>query len=102
MVRKQIYILPQQNEQLKRLAQAQETTEAEIIRSAIDDLLSQGDGVRTGQAIPADEAAWQAILSFVDQRRAEDVPGEPYQWKREDGYDDERYGRSWAEPTTEA
>lgn len=100
MVRKQVYILPKQDAQLKRLAQEQETTEAELIRAAIDGLLNQKATIRTEQALPPDEAAWQAILAFVDQRRAEGVPGEPYQWKREDGYDDERYRRPWAQPVT--
>jgi hypothetical protein len=98
MVRKQVYILPQQEERLKRLAQERETTEANLIRQAIDRILSQPTVTTDNKSLPPDEAAWQAILAFVDQRRAEGVAGEPYKWKREDGYDDERYQRPWAQP----
>lgn len=39
LVRKQIYITPAQDRALKRLAKQQDTTEAEIIRKALDLLL---------------------------------------------------------------
>jgi hypothetical protein len=101
MVRKQVYILPSQDEQLKHLAQERETTEAELIRAAIAELIHQESATPLNHALPPDQAAWQMILNFVDQRRAAGVPGEPYQWKREDGYDDERYRRPWAQPDAE-
>jgi hypothetical protein len=40
LVRKQTYITPEQDRALKRLAQQQGTTEAEILRRAIDQLLA--------------------------------------------------------------
>ena len=36
MVRKQTYILPEQNRELKELAKAKRVTEAEVIREALD------------------------------------------------------------------
>jgi hypothetical protein len=102
MVRKQIYIQPQQDEQLKRMAQQRDTSEAELIREAIEILLDQQPSSRPNKALPPDEAAWHIILSFVDSRRAEGLPGESYKWEREDGYDDERYRRPWAQPREDA
>ena len=102
MVRKQIYIQPQQDEQLKRMAQQQDTSQAELIREAIEILLRQQPSSQPNRALPPDEAAWQVILSFVDRRRAEGLSGEPYKWKREDGYDDDRYRRPWAQPRQDA
>jgi hypothetical protein len=98
MVRKQVYIYPQQEDQLKRMAQQRDTSEAELIREAIEILIAQQPARQVRKALPPDEAAWQAILAAVDRRRAEGVPGEPYKWEREDGYDDERYRRPWAQP----
>ena len=40
LVRKQTYITPAQDRAVKRLAQQQGTTEADILRSAIDQLLA--------------------------------------------------------------
>jgi hypothetical protein len=93
MVRKQIYILPKQEEGLKRLAEQRGASEAELIREAIETMLQSGPNPEAKKSLPADEAAWQAILAFVDQRRQEGVTGAPYKWKREDGYDDERSRR---------
>jgi hypothetical protein len=93
MVRKQVYIYRRQDEQLKHLAHQRATTEAELIREAIEGLLDRNEPAVASKFLPPDEAAWQAILAFVDNRKAEGVPGEPYKWKREDGYDDERYQR---------
>lgn len=41
LVRKQTYITPAQNRALKRLTQFQETSEAEILRKALDLFLAQ-------------------------------------------------------------
>jgi hypothetical protein len=101
MVRKQVYILPAQDEQLKHLAQVRKATEAELIRIAIDELIRQQSAAPVRNSLPIDQTAWQTILNFVDQRRATGLPGEPYQWKREDGYEDKRYQRPWARPVGE-
>jgi len=90
MVRKQVYILPKQDEALKRLAEQREVSEAALIRAAIDELLHEPPTTSVSKSLPPNEAAWQAILAFVDQRQKVDIPGEPYKWKREDGYKDGR------------
>lgn len=41
MVRKQTYIFPEQDEELKKLAKIKMVTEAEIIREALDNFISQ-------------------------------------------------------------
>jgi hypothetical protein len=95
MVRKQIYLLPQQETKLKALAQQQRTTEAELIRKAVETFLSQpmANGVKH---LPPDEAAWQEILASFEEARARSVAGAPQRWTREDYYDDPRYQRDWA------
>jgi hypothetical protein len=98
MVRKQVYILPHQEERLKRLAQERETTEAALIRQAIDEVLNQPTPMIGAKSLPPDEAAWQAILGSIDERRREGVAGQPYQWRREDAYE-ERMNRPWAKPS---
>jgi hypothetical protein len=45
LVRKQTYITPAQDRAVKRLAQQQGTTEAEILRKALDMLLAR-EGIR--------------------------------------------------------
>ena len=41
MVRKQMYILPQQDVELKKLAKEKRVTEAEIIREALENFIMQ-------------------------------------------------------------
>lgn len=101
MVRKQIYIYPQQDEQIKRLAQQRAISEAEVIREAIAGLLVRQHARPASKPLPPDEVAWQAILASIEEHRAKGLSGEPYRWKREDGYDDERYRRPWAQPIGE-
>jgi hypothetical protein len=48
LVRKQTYITPEQDRAVKRLAERHHTTEAEILRRALDDLLRR-EGVREGE-----------------------------------------------------
>jgi len=47
LVRKQTYITPEQDAALKRLAQQQGTTEAEILRRALDQFLRQEGFIAT-------------------------------------------------------
>ena len=47
LVRKQIYITPVQDKAVKRLAQQQGTTEAEILRKALDQFLAKEGIVET-------------------------------------------------------
>ena len=95
MVRKQVYLLPQQELKLKALAAQQHTTEAALIRTAVETLLSQPVS-NGGKHLPPDEAAWQEILASFEEIRVRSVAGEPQRWTREDYYDDPRYQRAWA------
>ncbi len=47
LVRKQTYITPSQDRAVKRLAQQQRTTEAEILRKALDQFLAREGIVET-------------------------------------------------------
>ena len=85
MIRKQIYIAPQQDKMLKRLARQTHKTEAEIIRDAIDEhARSLTDKERRMKA-------WRAIEATAD--RMKQLPATSTRsWTREDLYD--RYERS--------
>ncbi len=87
MIRKQVYIEPEQEEIVKRRAKELGITEAEVIRRAIEHFAA------TGQVVFRDPQAWEEILSFI-RRRAEELPGlnEPRTWRREDLYE-ERLGK---------
>lgn len=89
MLRKQIYLQPQQDTKLKELAARQHITEAELIRQAVDTLLDKPTG-KDNSALPVHETAWQEILAFVEQFEQNVKPGGPYRWHRADGYGDER------------
>jgi len=78
MVRKQVYIESRQEILLKRLAQQAGTTEAEIIRQAID------LHAKTVILPNRDLTAWLRERSFVDDLiRQEPVPG-GRAWQREE------------------
>ena len=83
MVRKQIYIYKRQEAQLKRISEARGVSEAEIIRNALDHEVNS-------QVAPYhyDEEAWAKILAFIEQRAALGITGEPYQFRREDAYEE--------------
>lgn len=84
MVRKQIYITQEQNEQLKREAAKRRVSEAELIRYGID-------AVRTLPGRRLD--AWQDELAFIRQRAEElGTLEKPRIWTREELYE-ERVGR---------
>jgi hypothetical protein len=59
LVRKQTYITPEQDRAVKRLAERHHTTEAEILRRALDDLLRR-EGVRDG------EDPFAALIGFLE------------------------------------
>ena len=82
MVRKQFYIHRRQHILLKRLSQARGISEAEIVRQAIE---REATGVSPQSPLP-DRAAWEEIMDFVEARKALDADGEPYQWNRQDAY----------------
>ena len=85
MVRKQFYIHKRQQVLLKRLSQARGVSEAEIVRQAIE---RETTGTSLLPTLP-DRTAWEAIVSFLEARKARTLGSEgsePYQWNREDAY----------------
>jgi hypothetical protein len=83
MVRKQIYIQKRQQVLLKRMAKARGVSEAEIIREAID---QQIGGSVTRVQHPDPDAFAQAYQHMLARRAL--AGGEPYQWRREDAYEE--------------
>ena len=86
MVRKQVYIEPDQDRFLKKRARELGVTEAELIRQAIDAL------VRMPVRPPFDPEAWAAVVASLDERARLPMTGQGRTWRREDLYQD-RLGR---------
>jgi hypothetical protein len=86
MVRKQVYIEPDQDAALKRRANELGVTESELIREGID-LVAYRPGV-----LPQDDALWQAALTFMRERGRLALPPGKRTWTREEVYD-ERWDR---------
>jgi hypothetical protein len=89
MIRKQIYIESRQQAVLKEQARTLGTTEAELIRQAID---RQMTSVRLGARDPK---AWEREKAFITKRMTKGVASGGRQWKRDDVYEERlmRYGR---------
>ena len=82
MIRKQLYIEPRQDRELKRLARQNGKTEAEIFREALNRLVEE----KKRKANPA--RAWQETEAFIEQWIAKGpVPATGRRWRREDLYD---------------
>ena len=82
MIRKQVYLDPKHERELKRMARESGKTEATIIREALDRLILETrlDKERM--------EAWNAERTFIDQWTAKGpVPGDQRRWRREDLYD---------------
>jgi len=92
MVRKQFYIHKRHQILLKKLARAKGVSEAEIIRQAIE---HEAAG-RERQPIAPDRTAWEEILVMVEARKALSVGTIPYDWDRQDAYQERerRFGTS--------
>jgi hypothetical protein len=91
MVRKQIYIDKRQRAQLKRAAKARGTSEAQLIRQAIDRQLAGG-----GAGLPHDIAAWERALALMRSLQAQGpLPNRRRSWTRDELYDEResRYAR---------
>ena len=91
MVRKQVYIQKNQEERLKKVAEARGVSEAEIIRRALEIELR-----RAGYRQAYDDEAFSKFLAFMqelDQRPP--VPQRKRNWTRDDLYEDrmKRYDR---------
>ena len=80
-VRKQIYLDPAQDTQLKLLSQATGLSEAEIIRQTLVSRLALFRGQMR------DLTAWERELQFIDQWIAKGPVEGGRTWKREDLYD---------------
>jgi hypothetical protein len=89
MIRKQVYIEPLQDVNLKKQAKALGIAEAEVIRRAIDRQMAL--------LVPGfrDLSAWEREKAFIAQRMAgKHLPG-GRKFRREEAYEDrlKRYGR---------
>jgi hypothetical protein len=92
MIRKQIYLQKRQNTLLKKVAEARQTSEAEIIRQALERELSGGNV----KQVQVSEEAWTKALAFMQGLREQGpLGGQPRDWKREDLYEERlsRYDR---------
>jgi len=87
MVRKQLYIDEAQERLLKARAAAQGVTEAELMRHALDALLSDA----SGSAVR--DARWRELMAVSEERRRT-LPGSTRTWNRDEIH--ERVpGRGW-------
>ena len=84
MIRKQFYIHKRQQVLLKRLARRRGASEAEVIRQTIDQQMQSA----AHQSLPPDPQALQAIIQFALERRKLGEISKPYQWQREDAYEE--------------
>lgn len=105
MIRKQIYIEPEQEAMLKRQAKELGVTEAELIRKAIDRLDQVPGGFpaeldlwerekayirehRMPMALAHDRRAWEEAKAFIEQRMKVVAPQTGRGWTREELYDE--------------
>jgi hypothetical protein len=84
MVRKQIYIEPRQEALLKRLAEDQGVSEAELIRQAIDRRVGRGEA----QTLPDDRAWEEAYRTMQELQARGPLAGQERAWRREDLYEE--------------
>jgi hypothetical protein len=92
MVRKQIYIQKSQDERLKRLAEDQGVSEAEIIRRALENEMRYSSVYRPAY----DQEAWNRIVAFWEELdKRSPVEPQSRDWTREDLYEERmsRYDR---------
>jgi hypothetical protein len=89
MVRKQVYIEPQQDELLKQWAEETGRTEADIVREALDQWLASERRRREAQA------AWETERAFIESQIAEGPGNGGRTWTREELYEERvsRHGR---------
>lgn len=80
MVRKQVYLEEAQEARLKERARLLGTTEAELIRVALDRALADPGGL-------VSTTAFQRFLEYASRRDQLDVEARPRDWRRDDLYD---------------
>lgn len=78
MIRKQIYLEPDQNTALKQLARQSGVAEAELIRAAIDRHL------QTARRTHLNLAVWDEELKFLQQLMEQPLPPAARTWQRDD------------------
>lgn len=83
MIRKQIYIEPEQEAQLKQVARQLGLSEAEVIRRAIDLHLLE---LRNPQQA---SKLWEEEVAFMRSRIGLAPAGGKRTWQREDAYDED-------------
>ncbi|MBA3945782.1 MAG: ribbon-helix-helix domain-containing protein [Herpetosiphonaceae bacterium] len=81
MIRKQIYLEPAQNAQLKRLAHESGVSEAELVRQAIDAYLRSLHQLRLNSVV------WEAERAFIEQLVAMEPVEGGRTWARDHLYD---------------
>jgi Ribbon-helix-helix domain len=82
MIRKQVYIEPEQAELLKQRAKELGIREADLIRRCIDQL-AQGSAT-----LPLDSKAWQEEIAYIRERaRLQEALGKQRGWTREELYE---------------
>lgn len=82
MIRKQVYIEPEQDALLKRRARELGVSEAALIRRGIEEV------ARLGAPGGFDRKAWQEELSFMRERAKMRVPQTGRTWTREELYEE--------------
>ena len=89
MIRKQVYITPEQEALLKRRAKALGVSEAELVRRGVE------LAGRSRAALAPDDAAWEAELRFIKERARIQALGRERGWTRDELYDErlERFSR---------
>ena len=80
LVRKQVYITPEQDARLKRLSRQFGVSEADLVRRGIDRLDDASE--------LSDEQAWQAAVRFMRERGRLPSLGGPRTWTREELYEE--------------
>jgi len=80
MIRKQVYIEPEQETLLKRLSREQGLTEAELIRSGIVRLSSRSNVIK-------DITFWEEEKKFIRSLMKKGPLKGKRRWKREDLYE---------------
>lgn len=86
MVRKQVYLEPDQDRFLKERSKSLGVTESDLIRQGITQLSHQP------AQVPLDRQAWQAELRFIKRRARVKARAYERRWTREELYN-ERLGR---------
>ena len=82
MIRKQIYIGPAHEARLKKMARVRKTSEATLIREAID------RQVASAVPLSLDPEAWEHALRFMrNLRRRSTAKGKSSGFRRDDAYD---------------